>query len=200
MSNKTLRIFISLACLIFYTCDNEENPEQSYKIGPESHDSIIQMENENIEFIFCLLNENSEPSTMFKAGENFSFYFSATNKRGEQLCFDSRLINNNESEFLKVYNSGGEYLGKPYAFIRQLDVSTCSWPWEPDSSIVFKATWIDAPKHIEWAFGLCESKNNPPLPKGNYNTQFSYAFRIIRLGNDDFYLDTLTFRINFTIY
>jgi hypothetical protein len=66
MSNKTLRIFISLACLIFYTCDNEENPEQSYNIGPESQGSIIQMENENIDFIFCLLNENTSLHLCFQ--------------------------------------------------------------------------------------------------------------------------------------
>jgi hypothetical protein len=59
----------------FVSCGMENTDDTSFR----SEDSVIKDTVNGIEFIFCLLNKDGEPSTIFNEGENFSFYFKCTN-------------------------------------------------------------------------------------------------------------------------
>jgi hypothetical protein len=79
---KTTAIMLILAGG-FYSCAEENTDIREIPIG--SANPVINYATNGIDFRFCLLNEEGQPSTIFNENENFSFHFSTINKRDELL-------------------------------------------------------------------------------------------------------------------
>jgi hypothetical protein len=170
-------------------------------IGPESKTAISQKGADGIIFNFCLLNEQGEPATVFKEGENFSFYFSVTNKRNEKLNFDPTFAYSDCNDFYMVYNSEKEKVGKPFVFHGFDKIGFGAYPFDSGEAYVFEQQWMDDRDSIwRWNYGYYESSGQTPLKKGNYYSGFRHRFRFARKHEEPaFYTDTLSFNINFTI-
>ena len=132
-------IFLFL-CLMGAGCEKED--ELLWEISPDSKSAIIQKEVDGIEFKFCLLNEQGEPSTIFNEGENFIFQFSSENKRKDTLTFDRGIIG--LSEFCEVRNQEGETLGSPFIKPVLLElIGRGAYPFQPKQVYIFEVPWID---------------------------------------------------------
>jgi len=200
---KTTILKISILFLLFSLmgagCEKDE--ELIWEISPNSESAIIQKEVNGIEFKFCLLNEEGEPTTVFNQGENFSFYFSVTNNSREMLYFYPGYAYSNENEFCRIYNSNNKDEGKPYQVLNVLDIGVGAYPFDPGESYIFEQLWVDLQDSIwSWEKGTYESTQQKPLNKGNYHTEFQYRFQFERPGdNPTLSTDTLKFKINFKI-
>jgi hypothetical protein len=180
-------------------CD--DNEKDLWKISPESKNAMIQQEVDGIEFKFCLLNEEGEPATVFNEGENFSFYFSVTNKRDEKLNFDAGFAQTNQNDFCDIYDSEDQNIGKPYNVLTVLMIGAGAYPFQSDTTYVFEVPWVDNRNDIWfWEKATYESSHREPLEKGDYYTGFKYRFRFARTHEEPSLItDTLSFKINFKI-
>ena len=77
MKTKKKTLFLSLLFLWITTgmtsCNKDD--DQLWEISPDGKQAVIERKINGLAFKFCLLNEKGEPATVFKEGENFSFYF-----------------------------------------------------------------------------------------------------------------------------
>jgi hypothetical protein len=200
---KTFLLKFSVAFLLLALlgagCDEED--DGTWEISPQSKNPVILKEVKGIEFKFCLLNEQGEPSTVFNEGENFTFYFSVTNNRDEDLNFDPGFAYSNENDFCKVFDSKHQDLGKPFLFLGYDKVGSGAYPFLKGQMYVFEQQWLDNRESTwRWQYGYFESASLPPLSNGNYYTDFKYRFRFARTHEEPaLYTDTLNFKINFKI-
>jgi hypothetical protein len=173
------------------------------EISPDSKSQVIKKEIDGITFNFCLLNEQGQPATVFKEGENFSFHFSITNKTDKKLFFfpDFAYSDTERNNFCEVFMSDGEKVGKPFVFLGYDKIGIGAYPFNPSQSYIFEQQWIDHRNSIwRWKYGHYESSNQKHLPAGNYFTQFQSRFEIQNENTGYLFLDTtLTFKINFQI-
>lgn len=176
----------------------EKVNELLWEISPDSKTAVIQQKVDGIEFKFCLLNEQGEPATVFKEGENFSFFFSATNKSKRKLYFDPGFAYSKDIDFCKVYNSESENLGKPYNVISKVDLGPGAYPFEIGKSYIFQQPWSDTRESTwDWQYCLYESTKKEMLTLGSYYTEFKYKFK--HAGDIPIQTDTLSFKIKFKI-
>ena len=179
--------------------EHQEN-ERFWEISPESTTSMIETSIDGIGFKFCLLNEQGEPSTIFKEGENFSFYFSVKNNRNERLIFFPEYTFVDRNDFCRVYSDKNEDLGKPFHGLPHIDLGGL-YPFESGESCVFEQAWLDNREMVNWWKGCCyHVDQKEPLEKGSYYTSFNSRFQFDRsLDKPSLKIDTLNFRINFKI-
>ena len=172
-------------------------------ISPDSKSQVIEKEIDGIAFKFCLLNEQEKPATVFKEGENFSFYFSVTNQTNEKLLFfpGFAYTNTNDNEFCEIFTSNNQRIGKPFIFLGYDKIGIGAYPFNSEKNYVFEQRWVDMRDSTwRWEYGYYESSNQTPLSVGDYFTGFQYRFQIISTGSGTNFLDTtLTFKINFKI-
>jgi hypothetical protein len=201
---KTKKLLLVMSFLFIITgmggCDDKSD-DLVWKISPESGQTVIQNEVDGIIFKFCLLNEAGNPATVFKEGENFTFYFSVTNNRNKKLFFAPDFAYSNENGFCDVYTSDGQNIGMPYKFLQALMIGSGAYPFESGESKVFQVQWTDnrdAPWN--WEKGTYESSHQAPLIKGHYYTEFKHQFWFDGTSdNSDIITDILNFKINFKI-
>jgi len=188
-----------LLALLGAGCEKEE--DGPWEISPQSKNPVILKEVKGIEFKFCLLNEQGEPSTIFNEGENFTFYFSVTNNRDEKLNFDPGFAYSNDVDFCEVYNVKNENIGRPFQLETALDIGSGAYPFDKGETYVFEEQWMDNRKSVwYWEKGTYVSTHQEPLIKGNYYTAFKCRFRFARTHEEPaLYTDTLNFKINFKI-
>jgi hypothetical protein len=201
--NKLITIAMRNFYLLYFTllfigltaCKNAMG-DFVWKISPDSKSQIIEKEINGITFKFCLLNEQGQPATVFNEGENFSFYFSVTNRTNKKLFFLPDFAYTNENEFCEVFTSNNQSIGRPFIFGGYEKIGIGAYPFNPDTSCVFEQQWIDKRDSTwRWKYGYYESNYQTPLLKGSYFTGFQSRFQFY-----DTYLDTtLTFKINFKI-
>lgn len=172
--------------------------KDQWEISPISKSPIIQEEVNGIEFKFCLLNGEGEATTVFKEGENFSFYFSATNTRNEKLYFYPGFAFSNDNDFCRIYDSNNKDLGQPYCFKGVELIGIAGFPLESSEASVFEQLWIDDRDTIwQWYHGNFESTKQELLSKGNYYTGFKYRFEFVSSNDTQtLFTDTLSFKIN----
>ena len=190
-------ILLSFCAVISVGCEEFDN--EFWEITPYSRSTEIQKEVDGIEFKFCLLNEAGEAATVFNKGENFTFYFSVTNKSNEQLYFLPYFAHFDNNDFCKVYGSNNQDYGRPY-YLRGYD-KRGPFPFDVEESFVFEQPWADGRDTVwRWKCGYYESSHQEHLEKGSYYTGFKYRFEFERpYGAPTLYTETLTFKINFKI-
>lgn len=194
-----ISVLILLVSLFGAGCEKDEG--LFWEISPGSESSVIQKEVNGIEFKFCLLNEQGEPATVFKEGGNFMFKFSIKNNRDQSLPFYNYEYYES-SDFCEVRTNGKSF-GQPFIF--KGDSQTMDLRWlrsgvTDEMVYSFIVPWHDERQAWQLHWGLFESKQQPLLPKGNYQTQFSHKF-IFKMPNKEsvFETDLITFKINFEI-
>ena len=196
---QTTKIFLILS-LVFATiaitaCESKDDGLF------DSQAQVVEKEIDGIAFKFCLLNEKGEPATVFKKGENFSFYFSVTNKTEEELFFFPDFAYSNENGFCEVFSSDNQKIGKPFICLYYAKIGIGAYPFNAEESYVFRQQWEDKRNSIwHWKYGSYESNHQKPLPKGDYFTEFQSRFRLEHQHKDTNNLDTtLTFQIKFKV-
>ena len=149
-----------------------------------------------------MLNEQGEPSTVFKEGENFSFQFVIKNDKEESRpFFDSGFLK--LKDFFAV-SSKSKYFGKPYLYDLSTDSNLDTYPiihWlQADSISAFTDTWInDSNDRLEME-GKSMFPLNSLLKKGRYFTGFTYNFTFgFQDKNSVYESGKLTFKINLEI-
>jgi hypothetical protein len=189
-------IFITLNLLLFLfigaSCDKE------WEISPTSRTNIIEKEIDSIGFKFCLQDESDEASTVFKEGENFSFYFSVTNKTSRKLYFNPDYAYSDKNGFCMVYSADNKYIGIPFLFKGEDLAGAIGDPFEPNESRIFKQLWKDDRDSMwRWKSGYYESTHQEHLTKGSYFTEFKYSFKF--KGEPTIETGEIGFKINFKI-
>src|SRR5512133_882742 len=99
LKRHTVSLLLLPLCMALLGSGCEQDDEYLWEISPDSKSAVIQKEVDDIEFKFCLLNEEGEAATVFKEGESFSFYFSVTNNRDKKLYFYPDFAYSNENAF-----------------------------------------------------------------------------------------------------
>jgi len=186
---------------IFFTgagCEKIQDDVYSWEISPDNKNPIIHTLVEGIEFKFCLMNEQGNPATVFREGENFYFYFSFKNKRDEMLYFAPYFAFYNDN-FCKVFDSNNNEVGKPFEFLGWAKMPS---PFNPvDDPVVFKQPWHNV-KDLKWSWLWGDFRNTGPklLPGGKYYTKFTDSFQFDRSHDkSELNVGPLSFKINFII-
>jgi hypothetical protein len=191
-------ILLILAGIV--SCEKESAADANIReIAIGSANPVINYSAAGIDFGFCLLNEKGKPSTIFKEGENFSFYFSTINKRDESLSFDPDFICLTEPLLCRVYTIDGQDLGKPYRYNGATFISLDIYNFEySNDTIVFQVPWVD--DRIEWSWYSIAFKSTQQnyLPKGKYYTELTHEFRFYGV-EERYYVVPVSFKINFEI-
>ncbi len=200
MNKIILKLCPVLLLFILISAGCKEDDIFELKIGDEN--AVILKEVNGIEFKFCLLNEQGEPSTVFEEGENFSFQFVIRNNKEESLpFFDTGFLK--LKDFFAV-NSKSKYFGKPYLYDLSTDSNLYTYPiihWlQADSISTFTDTWINDSKDRLEIEGKSIFPLNSPLGKGLYYSGFTYNFTFgFQDKNPVYESGKLTFKINFEI-
>jgi hypothetical protein len=217
---KTLKIlFLSILLLVIVfsqsSCENlfnnDSKDEYKWVVNLDDEQKMIRKSVEDIEFTFSLLNEDGDTTNVFNEGENFFFYFSMKNNRGEKMYTLDMPVPGDD--FCKVYNSDNKYIGKPYD-VKGAQHTSLGHPF-PDSSIIEskfpwtydKELWDSIySKMTEETPGFLykglfiETTYQEPLSKGKYYTMFSHGFEFSSTDDKaDLLTEELTFKINFEI-
>ena len=147
--------------------DSEDTKVHNWSISLESKNHVIDKRVGNIGFKFCLLNEDSIPSKIFKTDENIYFYLAIKNYSKEEINIDAESF---YKDYFLVYDiEKGTLIGKPYTGMfcyqtlqphvvsipgKQTKVFILSWimPFELDYSVPFYFNFeYDAP----YSFPFC---------------------------------------------
>ncbi len=201
-------------------CENElfnsgssDYQDHTWEIQLNDDQKVIEQTVKGIEFKFCLLNEDSVPSTTFQEGENLFFYFSTENTRDENLSFDPDFMNFGVNTFCKVWSEKGDTIGKPFVFGGMNLIGSGAYPFHKGESYKFKFPWLYSfdlwnslfsyEEELEtWRllYTYFDATDQEPLTKGKYYTKFSHKFRFSRtIDEPSLHTDSLTFKINFEI-
>ncbi len=196
MKTKKKTLFLSLLFLWITAgitgCNKDD--DQLWEISPDGKQTVIEQKINGIVFKFCLLNEQGKPATVFKEGENFSFYFLLNNITQDDISVSTDFIN---SDFYRVYRPNNTDMDRPWTgiwceFSRKptemnidpLTTRKLSCPW--------KLTNDTRPN-----YPFCMSESKETLPKGDYytiiHTQFKYMIHKKQFTED------IHFKINFKI-
>jgi hypothetical protein len=178
-----------------------EQEDSTSEISPDTDLQVIEKEIDGIAFKFCLLNEQGEPATVFREGENFRFYFSTTNKTIEKLVFYPEFAQGEDNGFCEVFTSDRQSVGKPFEFRGADLIHTNAYYFNPGESYVFDSPWMDSRDSLwQWKRGEYSSNHQIPLSKGDYFTEFQSPFKFsYQITGTDFLYTVLTFKINFKI-
>jgi hypothetical protein len=209
---KTLKIlFLSIllpVLIVFISCtgcenglfneDDNDNQDHTWEIQLNDDQKVIEQTVKGIEFKFCLLNEDSVPSTTFEEGENFYFYFSIANNRKDDLYIDHHKFFS--KNFCMVFQENEGDFGKPFELVAVEDVMPAGNPFPAGSNIQLKIPWKDERNNWNTLHVIFEGLNRDFLSSGKYYTKFTNQFHFFKVGeNSSITTDSLTFKINFEI-
>jgi len=212
---KTLKIlFLSIllpVLIVFISCtgcekglfngDDNDHQDHTWEIQLDDDQKVIEQTVKGIEFKFCLLNEDSVPSTTFQEGENFFFYFLVKNKSNENIRFDVPIVN---TDFFYVYEIKDEEIMDKGSPIQGVWCQYASMPdnydLEPNDKLTFRHPWILlSDDGITDYYPLCSKPSNAALKIGRYYTQFPVQLNYSSNGTIQSGSLELTFKINFEI-
>ena len=183
-------IFLFLS-LMGAGCQREEEEIFELQIGDKN--AVIQKEVDGVEFKFGLLNENGEPATVFREGENFTFHFSVKNNTTQDLFFDRNVLLN--SEFCTVYAmENNKRIGTPFEGKYLYLIGRGAFQLVQGGIDSFEVPWED--NRDEWSHSSISfnSTHQKPLSKGSYYTGFTHQFNFENVKTK-----ALTFKITFEI-
>ena len=159
---------------------------------------------------FCILNEDSIPTNVFKEGENFYFYFVIENLSDEEITIDGKSFSH---DLFLVYDAESEVkIGKPYSG------AFCAYVGRPrvvpipeNQYRVITLPWVyNDPQFYVNPYPFCCGQENSLLSKGVYSCRFEMDLQY-KIGGKtrdgyDFLTDGkekrikgLSFEINFKI-
>jgi hypothetical protein len=183
-----LLLFLEVSC-------EKDQDARLLQIYPKENNSIIYSESD-IAFRFCILNQEGDPSTILKYGENFTLYFSFTNKMQDTIFVTTEFI---DSNFFRIFN-----------FIRNVDMGKpwtgiwCQFSLEPHIIILapnktkeLKCPWI-LKEDNKPDYPLCMSESKEFLPSGEYFTNINLNFHFSE-GASEYILNDTCLKINFKI-
>jgi len=198
MKIKIFKLSLIALLLSFISAGCQKDDIFELDIGDEN--AVILKEIDGIEFKFCLLNKEGEPATIFNEGENFTFYFSVTNKSTQDLFFDPNFAYTNDNDFCRIYSSNNQNLGKPFIFSGYDKLGLGAYPFASGQTYTYQEQWIDDRDSIwTWQHGYYNSAKQAHLIKGDYYTNFKYRFRFSAFNGETLDTDTIRFKINFKI-
>jgi len=195
-------IMIILFLIIIISGCHEE--DFLFEIPESGTDLEINQVVDSIEFTFCLLDEEGNPSTTFREGENFTFYFAMKNLKSNSLpFFDYSYF---ESDNFCEVKKGNQSLGQPYVFLgdrgtKELRYLLSKMPGGSHFSYAFFVPWHD-PGTETWEMGYCRFKSSgkPLLSPGKYVTKFTHSFSFGMPGKEPVLkTQKLSFLINFEV-
>jgi len=188
-----IKIFkLSLIALLFSLISAGCQKDDIFELDIGDENAVIQKEIDGIEFKFCLLNEQGEPSTIFDEGENFTFQFSIKNKTGENLIFHDYSFYE-DTDFFSVHNSTQNF-GRPFELLTGYLTSNEMRYIHDEMSSSFTCRWQENRDKFFAMHGAFKGLNKMPLENGKYITNFTHNFHF---GNVE--TGKLTFKINFKI-
>ncbi|MCG6191570.1 hypothetical protein [Maribellus maritimus] len=190
MELKILKL--SLIVLLFGVTTAGCQKDDFFELNIGDEDAIIQKEVNGIEFKFCLLNEQGEPSTVFDEGENFTFQFSIKNNTGKSLIFHDYSFYENV-DFFSVHNRTHNF-GRPFGLLPGYLTSNEMRYIHDDMSSSFMCLWQDSRDKFFAMHGAFKGLNKVSLENGRYVTSFTHNFHF-----GDIETGSLTFKINFKI-
>ena len=205
-----IRIIIFVIPFLFTGC-NKEPVEPVTELPVDGSQKVIKVEDNGIGIEFCLLNEQGEPATVFKEGENFKFHLGIVNNVKE---YDSLYI---VTDFLRnpglfmVYKENNDKVGKPVKWKGMNEISDIcpiykgeTWkiefPWHEERGTEKPFDYRNLIRVLQHYFmGLAQ----PYLPKGKYYTAFTRQFCLGRYlphpQHETICTDTLKLKIHFEI-
>lgn len=199
MKFPLLKFTLLLIVLVGGLCACQDDKDNLFiEISPNSQSQVIEQEIDGITFKFCLLNEQGQPATVFKEGENIIFNFSIENNLEKTISFPTLFIND---EFYRVYRNDHTDMGKAWTGTWCEFVQTdriielppheekqlkCPWFLYDD----FQSSQVDYP--------LCKGESMEPLPRGEYSTTLDFDFPYTEEEKQKSIKD-MTFKINFQI-
>ncbi len=190
-------MLLPLLLIIGAACQKEQETKY-WEISPNSGASIIHTILDSIEFKFCLLDQQFEPSTIFNENENFYFHFSFMNNMQDIIVVSPEFIN---SEFFRVYQSVTNIdMGKPWTGIwcEYRSVSK-TFNLNPTHRIQLNCPWVltDISKP-DYPLCMDENQDYQYLPKGEYFTKVELDFHFMK-DDINYVINNKIFRIYFTI-
>ena len=201
MKTKKKVLFVSLLSLWITAgmtgCNKDDDP--IWEISPDGKQAVIEQKRNGIVFKFCLLNEQGKPATVFKEGENFSFYFQIKNETGKD-CYCDIYQCANATDFFSISGSSGESVGKSYEALPQT-LEGLGDLFKHGNSYTFKVPWGHPEESIVQGGDFrYKSLKREPLKTGSYYTSFSHKFKLFPVSGDK-HIETkdLHFKINFKI-
>lgn len=177
---KIVLLYPLLFIIIDAGCQKEQDDPLLWEISPNSETAVIQSVVDSIEFKFCLLDEQENPSTVFNENENFYFNFSFKNKMQDTIVVTPEFIN---SDLFRVYQLNTNIdMGKPWSGIwceYRLDSQTFSL--YPSASIQLNCPWILTEiNKPDYPFCMDEDQDYQHLPKGEYFTKIELDFHYVK--------------------
>ncbi len=189
MRNNLLKICLLIFSLGFICTGCSKTELLELKNGSE--EAIIEYDVDGLHFTFCLLDEDSIPSTSFKEGENFRLYFAIKNNTNDHLEFNDYGFYH-LNDFLAVKSAVRNY-GKPFEFVRPSLTEEIRYILLGGYAL-FSVNWHENREEFYAMHGYFKGLEKPFLEKGKYHTQFTYKYKIGHITTPK-----LTFRINFEI-
>lgn len=195
MKTKILKLSVLLLLFSFITAGCQKDDIFELNIGDEN--AVIQKEIDGIEFKFCLLNEQGDPSTVFEEGENFTFHFSFKNLKEDTIIVTTEFV---YDEFFRVYQViETEHIdkGKPWSGIWcDFSLAPREIPVAPNSSSELLSPWMPKGEIYDY-YPLCVTGRDA-LPTGVFITRFDLNFHY-KINGKERIIDDLKFKINFEI-
>jgi|WetSurMetagenome_2_1015567.scaffolds.fasta_scaffold33773_2 hypothetical protein len=190
---------ILIALLLFFagaSCKKRSEPISLLEIKPNSENTIIQYNENQIDFKFCLLNEDNQATTILNEGENFTFSFCFRNISQDTITVTTEFINAN---FFRVFLTENNIdYGKPWTGV------WCEYngmPQEiklyPSNDYQLTCPWQLTEKNSP-TYPLCMGESKIPLIKGDYYTNIELDFQYLVKGRK-FLINQAKFKINFKI-
>jgi hypothetical protein len=201
---KTLKKIFKIAAIMlilavgFYSCAKEGDTsfrEITIKSEiPVPNDTVIN----GIEFKFCLLNEDGEPSTVFNVGENFGFYFKCTNLDvNNEVEYDCSFLNDLLRDgFCNVISQRNGTIGYPCKMGNCLMKFQYYPLYGENNSYEIIVPWSDSREGWDDRL-ICyyESLHRKSLSMGKYYTGFTHEFEFRSRQNDGTYNDWIQYNI-----
>ena len=175
-----------LLLFFFIVCMGSCNKDDLIQIFPGDNEKVIDVKMYDVGLKFYLQNEQGEPATTFKEGENFSICCSIENFRGTEFLMYDHFP---PDEIGKVYKSDGSFVGEADGF----PINWVGMPsiYYPERSHIGVFPWIRD-----------DINKQCPLPPGNYYVGFTFRFDLSNTKDERYknaVTDEMKFRIYFTV-
>lgn len=161
---------------------------------------VVKRNVEGIAFKFCLLNEQGQPATIFKKGENITFMFQIINKTGKTIYYNPYECAY-ANDFFTVIDVTGKTIGKSYEALPTENIGVVAYPFKNKDKYTFKVKWLHSEqKIVKGEDFLYRAIPKKPLREGNYYTFFTHKVKLYKTVNcEEFEIDEQTFKINFKV-
>jgi len=196
-----LNIVSALVAAFVASCEQTQI-DTGFEMSPDSRTQALLNTVNGMTYEFYLLNNMGEKTSVFKEGEDFTMCFYITNNSGQGMFYDVDYYQP-ENGIFTVFGKDGKNWGSAN---RQYGRLAIEYYMEPGWRWGIEASWIalayEVGDYDEWMKFFPNPNVRKPLPKGEYYTEYTYAFKhsTSPIPTDaKATMGPLTFRINFKI-